>query len=309
MRFGLSLPNTLDGDALCRFAERAEELGIESIWAGDHVVLSTADAHQYPYTPDGSFPMSGDAPILDVMTVLSYIASRTERIRLGTTVIIVPYRNPLLQAKMFASLDILTRGRVICGVGVGWLEKEFEALGVSYADRGPITDEYLEIFKCLWTDDKPEFNGRFYSFDGIQFYPKPVQKPHIPIWVGGHSRRAVRRAATQGDAWHPTRQTPEYVAGLLPYLRDRAREAGRDPAEIVISLKRSLHFTDIGVPEDGSTRTGAVVIGSTGEIIDDVRRCGELGIGQLTYDFRTADVDLCIRSMEHLAKEVVPAVR
>ena len=309
MRFGLSLPNTLDGDALCRFAERAEELGIESIWAGDHVVLSTADAHQYPYTLDGSFPMPGDAPFLDVMTVLSYIASRTERIRLGTTVIIVPYRNPLLQAKMFASLDVLTGGRVICGVGVGWLEKEFEALGASYADRGPITDEYLEIFRCLWTEDRPEFDGRFYSFDGIQFYPKPVQKPHVPIWVGGHSRRAVRRAAKYGDAWHPTRQTPEYVAGLLPYLRDRAREAGRDPAEIVISLKRSLHFTDIGVPEGGSARTGAAVIGSTEEIIDDGRRCGELGIDQLTYDFRTADVDLCIRTMEHLAKEVVPAVQ
>jgi probable F420-dependent oxidoreductase len=270
--------------------------------------MSATDPHQYPYTPDGAFPMPGEDPVLDVMTLLSYVASHTKRVKIGTTVIIVPYRNPLLQAKMFASLDVLTAGRVICGVGVGWLQKEFEVLGVPYEDRGPLTSEYLEIFKCLWTQDRPEFSGRFYSFDGILFYPKPVQKPHIPIWVGGHSRPAVRRAAVHGDAWHPTRQTPEYVADMLPYLHSQAQKAGRDPDEITISLKRSIHFTDPGFPEDGGMRSGAAVVATTREVVADIVHCRELGIEQLTYDFRTAGLDLCIRTMEHLVTEVIPAV-
>ena len=309
MRFGIAVPTTItDGEALCRFAERAESLGFESIWAGDHIVLPTAPTSQYPHTPDGRFSRPGDTPFLETLTVLSYIASRTRRIRIGSTVVIVPYRNPILQAKMFATLDVLTGGRVVCGVGVGWLEKEFETLGASYADRGAVTDEYLAIFKCLWTQEDPEFHGQFYSFDGIQFYPKPVQRPHLPIWVGGHTRRAIRRTVGYGDAWHPTRQTPEFVAGHLPYLRQHAEQQGRDPAEITISLKRSLHFTDLGLPEGDTVRTEGAVVAPTQDVIDDVRRCQEIGIHQLTYDFRTGDVDSCIRTMEHLAEKVIPAV-
>ena len=308
VQFGFSLPNTLDGDGLCRFAQAADSLGFESIWAPDHVVLPTAATTQYPYSADGSFPRLGHVPFLETITLLSYVAACTERIRIGSTVIIVPYRNPIVQAKMFASLDVLSEGRAVCGVGVGWLEKEFETLGVPYSERGPRTDEYLAIFKCLWTQKDPAFHGRFYSFDGIQFYPKPVQKPHIPIWVGGHTRRAVRRAVAYGDAWHLTRQTPEYVAGLLPYLRERAADAGRDPEEITISLKRTLHFTDLDVPGAAAIGTGGSVVGNTQEVVEDVHRCRELGIHQLTYDFLTDDVDQCIRILEHFAGEVVPAV-
>jgi probable F420-dependent oxidoreductase len=186
---------------LKRFAQRAEELGFESVLAGDHVVLPTAGTQQYPYTADGSFQRPTDEPFLETMTLLGYLAACTHTIKLGTTVIILPYRNPVVQAKMFASLDVLTNGRIICGVGVGWLEKEFETLGVPYAQRGPMTDEFLQIFKVLWTEADPQFHGQFYHIEGIQFYPKPVQKPCIPIWVGGHTRRALRRAARYGDCW------------------------------------------------------------------------------------------------------------
>ena len=308
MRFGFALPTAMDGDALCRFAQAAESLGFESIWAPDHIVLPTATTTQYPYSADGSFPRPGHEPFLETMTVLSYVAACTERIRIGSTVIIVPYRNPVVQAKMFASLDVLSGGRAVCGVGVGWLEKEFETLGVPYSERGLRTDEYLAIFKCLWTEKDPEFHGRYYSFDGIQFYPKPIQKPHIPIWVGGHTRRAVRRAVTYGDAWHLTKQTPEYVAGLLPYLREQAAAAGRDPGEIAISLKRTLHFTDLDIAGAGRVGTGGAVIGSTRQVVEDVHHCRELGIHQLMYDFLTDDVDQCIRIIEHFADKVVSAV-
>jgi probable F420-dependent oxidoreductase len=229
-------------------------------------------------------------------------------VKIGATVIIVPYRNPIVQAKMLACLDVLSGGRLICGVGVGWLEKEFQVLGASYKDRGPVTDEYIQIFKTLWTEDQPAFKGRFYEFDGIAMYPKPLQKPHPPIWVGGHSKAAVRRAVRLGDAWHPTRQTPDYVAQYLPYLHDEAKRIGRDPQGVTISLKRAVHFTDIGLSGEVLRRSGGSLIGTTREVIDDARRCRDLGIEQLTYDFRTGKVDEMLAVIEHLASEVIPRV-
>lgn len=309
MRFGLAMPSSVDGEGLVRFAQRAEELGFESIWTGDHIVLPTGGTTQYPYTADGSFSRSADTPFLETMTLLTYVAARTSRIRIGSTVVILPYRNPVVQAKMFASLDVLTGGRVICGVGVGWLEKEFETLGASYADRGAVSDEFLTIFKSLWTEEDPVHHGRFYDIEGVQMFPKPVQKPGIPIWVGGHTRRAIRRTVAYGDAWHPTRQTPDYVAANLPYLRRHAEETGRNPDEITISLKRSLHFTDIGTTEGTTVRSLGAVVATTQDVIDDVRYCQDLGIDQLTYDFRTSDIGDCIRTIEHLAEKVIPVVQ
>ena len=301
MRYGFALPKTTDGGALVRFARAVEDFGFESVWTGDHIVLPTAETDQYPYTPDGRFVARPDDPQLDAFIALSYVASATERVAIGTTVAIVPYRNPVVQAKMFATLDVLTGGRAVCGVGVGWLEKEFDALGASYKDRGAVTDEYLQIFRTLWRDREPEFHGAHYDFAGIYFAPKPVRDGHIPIWVGGHTRRAIRRTVKYGDAWHPTRQTPEFVARNLPYLREFAESAGRDPAEITVSLKRTLHFTDAGLEEGASNRSNGALIASTGEVIEDVQACREIGIDQLTFDFRTPSADDCIKTMERFA--------
>ncbi len=306
MKVAISIPRLPDGPGLRAFVQRAEALGFDAVLAGDHIVLPTDGTNQYPYTSDGSFSRPTDEPFLETMTLLGYLAACSETVKLGSTVIILPYRNPVVQAKMFASLDVLTNGRMICGVGVGWLEKEFEILGVPYAERGPMTDEFLEIFIALWTQPEPVFHGRFYHVEGIQFYPKPIQKPHIPIWVGGHTRRALRRTAKYGDCWHTTRQTPDFVAQNLPYLHRQIEEAGRDPAAGSISLKRSLHFTDMGLGEGSSVRSGGAIIGTTQEIIDDVHYCRELGIDQLTYDFRVEGIDQSILVMEHLADRVLP---
>ena len=309
MEIGISMPRLPDAQGLKRFVQSAEELGFESVLVGDHIVLPTEGTNQYPYTSDGSFSRPTDEPFLETMTLLGYLAACTESIKLGSTVVILPYRNPVVQAKMFASLDVLTNGRMICGIGVGWLEKEFEILGVPYDQRGPMSDEFLQIFKILWTEDNPEFHGQFYHVDGIQFYPKPVQQPHIPIWVGGHTHRALRRTAKYGDCWHTTRQTPDFVAENLPYLRQQTERAGRDPASISISLKRSLHFTDIGLGEGNTVRTGGAMIGSTQEVIDDVYYCREVGIDQLTYDFRVDGMDQLIQVMERLADRVLPVAQ
>ena len=306
MNIGLSIPRLPDAEGIRRFVQCAEELGFEAVLAGDHILLPTGGTNQYPYTADGSFSRPADEPFLETMTMLGYMAACSETIRLGSTVIILPYRNPIVQAKMFASLDVLSGGRMICGVGVGWLEKEFDTLGVPYAERGPMSDEYLEIFRCLWTEANPEYHGKYFDIDGIQFYPKPLQQPQVPIWIGGHSRAALRRVAKYGDCWHTTRQTPDFVAHNLPYLREQIERAGRDPGAISISLKRSLHFTDLDASEEKTVRTGGVIIATTQEVIDDVYYCRELGIDQLTYDFRVDGIDACIGVMEHLASEVLP---
>ncbi|MEE2881810.1 MAG: LLM class flavin-dependent oxidoreductase, partial [Chloroflexota bacterium] len=185
-------------------------------------------------------------------------------------------------------------------------EHEFDTLGVPYDQRGPMSDEFLQIFKSLWTESEPEFHGQYYDIEGIQFYPKPIQQPHIPIWIGGHSRRALRRTAKYGDCWHTTRQTPDFVLQNLPYLREQTEQAGRDPADLSISLKRSLYFTDISTGEGKSVLTGGVVMGTTQEVVDDVYYCREIGIDQLTYDFRVDGFDAQIQVLEHLAKEVLP---
>jgi len=309
MEIGLGLPRLPDAEGIRHFVERAEQLGFESVLSGDHIVLPTDGTDQYPYTADGSFSRPPDEPFFETMTTLGFIAACTNTIKIGSTVIILPYRNPVVQAKMFASLDVLTKGRMICGVGVGWLEKEFQTLGLEYADRGPMTDEFLEIFQTLWRDDNPEFHGRFYDIDGIQFAPKPVQKPGVPIWVGGHTRRALRRTAKYGDCWHTTRQTPDFVAQNLPYLRQEIEKAGRNPESISISLKRSLHFTDLGYDESANAVSGGTVMGNTQEVIDDLYYCRELGIDQLTYDFRVEGTVESVNVMEHLANNVLPVAQ
>ena len=309
MDIGIGLPRSIDANGLKRFVRRAEELGLGSVLVGDHIILPTGGTTQYPYTADGSFPDASQDPFLETMTLLGFLAACTDTIKLGSTVVILPYRYPVVQAKMFASLDVLANGRIICGVGVGWLEKEFEILGVPFEQRGPMSDEFLEIFKVLWTEEKPEFKGRFYQIEGIDFYPKPLQKPHIPIWVGGHSRAALRRTAKYGDYWHTTRQTPEFVARNIPYLRQQTELAERDPDKVLISLKRSVHFSDLGVAEGTAALSGGALVASTKEIIDDVYRCWELGIRQLTYDFRVEGLDESIQVMDHLAQQLLPVAQ
>ena len=306
MEIGLSIPRIPDVPGLKRFVETAETLGFESVLAGDHIVLPTEGTNQYPYTADGSVSRPADEPFLETMTLLGFLSACTNRIKLGSTVVILPYRNPVVQAKMFASLDVLTGGRIICGVGVGWLEKEFEILGLDYHLRGAMTDEWLEIMQALWSQRNPTYEGRFYSIEGVQFEPKPIQQPGIPVWVGGHTKAALRRTAKYGACWHTTRQTPEFVAEHIPYLRERIEEEGRDQSEVTVSLKRSLFFTDMGMGEAGYVRSGGSLIASTQEVIDDLYLCQEIGIDQLTYDFRVESPPDCIEVMEHLANTVLP---
>ncbi|MGH3756811.1 LLM class F420-dependent oxidoreductase [Actinophytocola sp.] len=309
MDFGFGLPHAAQSDtaaSLATFARAAEELGFHSLWCPDHIV-HPAVIDDYPYTPTGAPARRVDVPFLETTTVLSYLCAVTSRIRIGSTVTVLPYRDPVAQAKVWSSIDRLSHGRAIMGVGVGWSRKEFEVLGVPYAERGMITDEYLAVLRELWENDEPVHSGRYVRLDGVYLYPKPVQRP-MPVWVGGHSTAAVRRAARFGQAWHVARKSPEYVAAALPLLREELVRNGRSPDEVTVSLKRRLHITDIGLPERDNTYVADGVIATTREVVEDAVHCARLGIGHLTFDFQTSVVDEQLRILRQVAHEVVPAV-
>ena len=210
MRYGFYLPTrgrTATPEDLEALVRRGEALGFTSVMIADHIVFPSVVTSKYPYTVSGVFPGQGDA--LEQLALMAFIAGKTERLRLVTSVMILPYRNPVATAKTLATIDVLSRGRVTVGVGVGWLREEFEALGAADFDRrGAVSDEYLRIFKALWTESPVSFAGEFYRFEDVRCLPEPVQKPHPPIWIGGHSKAALRRVARLGDGWHPVGANP-----------------------------------------------------------------------------------------------------
>src|ERR1700736_3467312 len=205
MRYGFYLPTrgpTATRDGVLTLAREGERLGLHSVMIADHIVLPVESQSTYPYTLDGKHPSAGDA--LETFSILGVVAGATERLRLVTSVLVLPYRNPVLTAKMAASLDVLSGGRLTLGVGTGWLQEEFEALdSPEFSGRGAVTDEWITIFKQLWSQSPASFDGRFYRYTDIRCNPFRGQKPYPPIWVGGHSRAALRRTARFGDGWLP----------------------------------------------------------------------------------------------------------
>ena len=213
------------------------------------------DQSTYPYTLDGKHPSMGDA--LETFSILGVVAGATERLRLVTSVLELPYRNPVVTAKMAASLDVLSGGRLTLGVGAGWLKEEFEALNSpAFNARGAVTDEWITIFKQLWSQSPASFNGRFYRYSDIRCEPFPVQKPHPPIWVGGHSRAALRRTARHGDGWHPVGAVaasplpPQEMCAHLDTLKQLTEAEGRDFSALTISYKAPLYDNGIASPDD-----------------------------------------------------------
>lgn len=221
--FGLNMYGYSDPEVAAPLARRAEEAGFESIWCGEHVVL-----------PDPQRPPSPMAPLdsaLDPIVALTYLAAVTTKVRLGTGIIILPQRNPLVLAKELASLDVLSNGRLEFGVGVGYLEPEFRALGAPYEQRGRVTDEYLAAMREIWTSETPRYSGEFVSFSDIQSRPQPVQKPSPPVHIGGRSRSAFRRAVQHGNGWYGFAMTVEETEQAVASLREMVRRYER-PVEL-----------------------------------------------------------------------------
>lgn len=243
MKFATFLTQT-SASALAGVARKAEELGFESLWIPEHLVLPVNYQSRYPYGASGRMPAPADTPLHDPMLALAYVAGVTSRIRLATGVFVLPLRNPLATAKAVASLDTLSGGRFMFGIGIGWLQEEFEAVGMNFADRAARTSEYVALMKELWTSDDPVFHGRTVNLEGVKFMPKPVQRPHPPLIFGGHTEAAFRRAARMGDGWYGIVDDLDHTPGLIARLREHERAQGRStPLEITLSPRLGTPLT------------------------------------------------------------------
>ena len=318
MKYGYTLPGRgplMDPETLGVIARKGEELGYDAVYAGDHILVPKNIASIYPYSEGGEYPGGPSGESMELLTLLAFLAGQTSKIRLVASVIIVPYRSPLLAAKALATLDVLSQGRLVIGIGVGWMREEFEALDLPpFEERGAVTDEYIRAFKELWTSDSPHFEGKYVNFDDINFLPKPVQKPHPPIWVGGESRPALRRTAELADGWYPLGSnptfpmgTPEQLSAGLERLAAYARRFGRDPAEIEV-IYRTSQFELNGTAVSDNGRPSFV--GNADQIAADIRRYEEMGVGSMVLDFlrQTEDLDVMLGHMERFADEVWPKV-
>ncbi len=295
MKFGVCLPQygrEVSLEDLRAVASEAEELGFDSVWVSDHVV-----------TPERLRNSIGPV-FLDAFVVLSHVSALTERVRLGTTVMVTPYRNPLVAAKMIATLDALSGGRVILGVGAGGAPDEFAALGVLESRRGALTDEYLSAMIELWSNDPSSFHGRHVSFDGVRFAPKPTQKPHPPIWVGGRSDAALRRAARFGQAWHPTQMPLDALRERMARLAQFSAEAGRaKPPETTVHQSVEISAGEMRSQERRFGR------GAPGQVSDDLSAYVELEISSLVCNFRGEDTFAIGRQMAVFARQVMPRLK
>jgi probable F420-dependent oxidoreductase len=295
-------------------SEAAERLGFGFISVNDHIIVPRDVASRYPYSESGEWAAAAAGECLEQLSTLSFLAGRTERVRLLTSVMVVPQRQPVLAAKMLATVDVLSAGRLIVGCGVGWLEKEFEALGAPpFVERGRATDEFLNAFKALWTDEAPKLQGRYVNVDNVMFAPKPVTKPHPPIWIGGESPQALGRVVRLGNGWYPASNnpqhrldTPERLAKGVDELARVAESAGRDPKSIDVGFVVLWPVDWAAQKIAGGTRR--LLTGRPGDMAADVDALARAGVRHLCLTFQTANLTETLERMQRFAEEVMPLV-
>ncbi len=311
VRFGFSLQGrgALAGrEAITTLARRAEALGYDSIWVTDRLLIPVQSTSAYPYSATGAFPLGPDEPWLEALTAVTYLATITERIRVGTSVLVIPYRNPVHTAKALATADYLSGGRIILGAGIGWWREEFAGVGVPFEARAARTLEYLRVMKAIWSQPRVAFEGRFLRIaeaGGVR--PHPAQQPHIPIWIGGHSDGALRRVVEVADGWHPlglrppVGLSPPELAAKVRRLRELAAAAGRDPGAITISFKGPVKFE-----EPRGARTP--LAGSPAHLVEDLQAYVAAGVQHFVLDFSVTAVPAMLEVLERFAADVRPRV-
>jgi probable F420-dependent oxidoreductase len=278
-------------EALLTFAREADTRGIASLWVSDHVIFPRTATGNYP---GGRFPHPPDKPYLEAVIALTAAAAVTTRARIGASVFILGHRHPVVMAKMLTSVDALSSGRLICGVGVGWWKEELEILGAPFHKRGRHADECLKAFKALWTQDNPSFEGEFFRFRDVGFAPKPVQKPHPPIWVGGDSPGAFRRVVTLGDGWHATSKTPAQFGEAAERLCRAADAAGRGFDTIELSLRFGL--------------TDELLAKGPQAVIDTLAAYARVGCRHVMLEFRRDDLARMLEILGLITSTVRPAL-
>ena len=279
MDWGVHLPHLgrhTNRQTLKHFAQELEALGCDSAWVSDHVCWPADIESRYPYTEDGSFAPATDLGWLDPIGTQTFVAACTERLRLGFTVLVLPYRQPVVTAKQLATLDVLSEGRLILGCGVGWMAEEAAILGMPWDHRGARSDEQLELFQTLFTRERPAYEGRYYQLPEVGFEPKPLQQP-VPIWVGGSSPAAFRRAATYGNGFHAAFQDLDTIVDEWQQVCTAASRLGRDPESLTLSARLYLDPA-------GAMPAALSIAGSPGQMQDRVAALAAAGVSHLVLD-------------------------
>lgn len=304
MKFGVHLPHIgpfHDGPSMIRFAQAVEELGYDSLWGSDHVVFPVSYESKYPYAEKGDFPLPGSVPWVEEVTSLAFVAGVTSRVKLGTSILVLPYRNPVLNAKTLAAVDVLSGGRLIAGIGAGWMREEAEAMGMPFDNRGRRTDEHIEVLLALWSQPEASYDGRFYKVPPVSSEPRPLQQPHPPIWVGGHETGALDRAAKYGDGWHAYRLTPDEISEKSGYIRSKAGELGRDGAAIEVSVRLPL------VLADSSTTIDRALAGTPDDIKRQLSEYRDAGVEYVVFEPPIFEgLDRGIEILDRFVKEIAP---
>ena len=279
MKWGVHLPHLgrdVSGERVASFARAVEAANVHSVWVSDHVCWPSEIESKYPYTADGSFPADSSIGWLEPISTLLFVAGCTERVRLGTTVLILPYRAPVVTAKQLATLDVVSGGRLILGAGVGWMREEAEVLGMPWDARGARSDEQLDIFRRLFTEEEVAFDGRYYSFPAVRFEPKPVQQP-VPVWIGGASPAAFRRVARFGSGFHAAFQPRDVIREEWRAIRQATEETGRDPDALTLSVRLYLDPAGAMDPE-------LSIAGGTEQMAATVAALAEIGVQHVLLD-------------------------
>jgi probable F420-dependent oxidoreductase len=317
MKFGFNAPTAgpmAAVEQLTKLVVEGEAMGFDYATFSDHVVIPTDIQAKYPYSSTGEFPAGARAERHEQLIEVAFVAARTTRLRLITSVMVVPHRPAVLTAKMLSTIDVLSKGRLTLGIGAGWLKEEFEAIEApDFAQRGKVTDEYIKAFIELWTNGKPRFAGQHVRFDNIVFEPKPVQKPHPPIWVGGESGPALRRTAQLGDAWYPIGTNPANPLDSLARfkaqvarLRKMTQDAGRKPDAVGLTLRVTGHGENIPAKAgDGERR---MFSGKPADIAGDIKALRDMGVGHLDFGFGGTTVDAMLAEMQQFRRDVLPLV-
>ena len=281
MKIGFSLPNIgpiATTEAVTKVAQRAEELGYSSLWTIERLLYPLKLQRPYPGTPDGSLP-EVYRHTLDPLDSLKFIAGQTKKIKLGTSVLDIPYYNPVMLARRLTTIDILSGGRLCVGLGLGWSKDEMDATGSDITKRGAMADEFLPLLKAIWTTNPVEFRGKFYNLPKSYIDAKPMQKPHPPIYMGAFVPAALKRLATLADGWNPVFLPVPVMAEMFASIKKLATDAGRDPSAISMVVHAGLGLTDKPLDKDR-----AIFSGSLEQIADDVRACAKIGASEIFFD-------------------------
>lgn len=309
MQLGVFLPisgRATGPDTLRDAAQSAERQGFDAVWSADRVITLWEIHTPYPYAENHEFIVPPDRPFLDSFTCLAYLAGCTQTITLGISVLVLPYRHPLYWARVAASIERLAQGRLTLGVGVGWMEEEFAALGLPFKQRGAMTDEQLQILDLLWTQEHISFYGKHYAFDDVAFYPKPIQQPRIPLWVGGEGAAAQRRAGRYGDAWFPyfVSISPDELRAGYDNARREAETAGHTGDAVKLAVCRPIELTRDPVPQDEQ-----VLRGSPEQLVEALAAYHAIGVEHLALQFMVPRWPDRVEQIERFASEVLPHVQ